>query len=142
MLELPPLVTDIRRSRRERGAPKRATFPVSFPRGRPDGKGYSLVADDGKLMEWKGLEADLLALVVVSSAVAHNRGELTSQLIQVLLVETHSGSGEITGSIPEKVSGALGHCGRQGGDDRSGGGGLVEGRGNDGWVLRLAKFNA
>lgn len=38
-------------------------------------------------------------------------------------METHSGSGEITGSIPEKVSGALGHCGRQGGDDRSGGGG-------------------
>lgn len=59
-------MTNIRRSHRECGAPKTATFPASFPRGRPDGKGYFLVADAGVLMEWKGLEPDLLVIVAVS----------------------------------------------------------------------------
>lgn len=44
-------------------APKTATFPASFPRGWPEGKGYSLAVDDGTLMEWKGEELNLLVPV-------------------------------------------------------------------------------
>lgn len=57
MLELPPLMTN-KQIHRER-APQTATFPASFPRGRPEGRGYSLAVDDGALMEWKGEEIDL-----------------------------------------------------------------------------------
>lgn len=44
---------------RERRAPKTATFPASFPRGWPEGKGYSLAVDGGEPMEWKGEEIGL-----------------------------------------------------------------------------------
>lgn len=60
MLELPPLMTNMQIQReRERRAPKTATFPASFPRGGPEGKGYSLAVDDGELIEWKGEEINL-----------------------------------------------------------------------------------
>lgn len=62
MLELPPLMTNkqiLAHTLRESGAPKAATFPASFPRGWPEGKGYSLAVDDGTPMEWKGEELNL-----------------------------------------------------------------------------------
>lgn len=51
----------------------------------------------------------------------HGRKELASQSTHGLSGKALSGSGEISGSIPEKVSGAPGHYGRRDGDDRSGG---------------------
>ena len=52
-------------------APKTATFPASFPRAWPEGKGYSLAVDDGTPMEWKGEELGLLVPVFQhASAVA------------------------------------------------------------------------
>lgn len=55
MLELPPLMTNVQiLTHMESSAPKPATFPASFPRGWPEGKGYSLLVDDGTPVEWKG----------------------------------------------------------------------------------------
>lgn len=55
MLELPPLMTNVQiLTHIESSAPKTATLPASFPRGWPEGKGYSLVVDDGTPVEWKG----------------------------------------------------------------------------------------
>lgn len=50
----PPSMTNMHREReRESAAPKMATFPACFPRGWPEGKGYSPDVGDGSLNEWK-----------------------------------------------------------------------------------------
>lgn len=120
----PLLMTNIRRSRWERGAPKTATFPVSFPRGRPDGTGYSPVVGDGRR---SGKASDAVA------------GKLASQSAGGVCREKPSvGQGRSVGPSQSRcqvrrvimgVGTAM--------TDRVGGG-----RGSDGWVLRLAKFNA
>lgn len=64
MLELPPLMTNKQiLTHTQSRAPKTATFPASFPRGWPEGKGYSLAVDGGTPMEWKGEELNLLVPV-------------------------------------------------------------------------------
>lgn len=64
MLELPPLMTNKQiLTHTQSRAPKTATFPASFPRGWPEGKGYSLAVDGGMPMEWKGEELNLLVPV-------------------------------------------------------------------------------
>lgn len=65
MLEFHPLMTNAEiLTCRKSSAPKTATFPASFPRGWPEGKGYSLVVADGASTEWKGEGLSLLVPVV------------------------------------------------------------------------------
>lgn len=87
-------------------------------------------------MEWKGLEADPLpALVVVGWTVTHGRKRARQVFVGGNPQQGSLGPSQGWCQVRRVIMGV-----RTAMTDRRGG--VVEGGGNDGWALRMAKFNA
>lgn len=124
-------MTNIRRSHREFGAPKTATFPASFPRGRPEGKGCFLVADGG-VDRCRTRPLGDCCRPCLSPAVARQRQEAAA--VNPGLCWGKASAGQV-GAQDECVSGARGHYGRERGGEGWGGSSGAEGvmDGRSGW---------